>query len=224
MAAARKHRRDVILACGHQERVVSRAMGLLDLPEAPLLLEFIRLQTWGSAQHRRFPVYSDLMIHDLDLALDAERRRAAGGGGPAHAPPKDPFIDDGAGRDHALGDWLVYANCSASRIAEDRERRMRIVLPSGEVRVDFIARTFVNTTPFDLNPGFADTPAGRDPLGASVAASFPRGRARTRKRAPPVQPAKRPPAPSIWPWRWSRRRRAEAAPQAGCGAGRPLRL
>jgi predicted dehydrogenase len=47
---------------------------------------------------------------------------------------------------------------------------MRIVLPSGEVEVDFIARTFVNTTPFALDPDFAETPAGRDPLGASLEA------------------------------------------------------
>jgi hypothetical protein len=45
---------------------------------------------------------------------------------------------------------------------------MRIVYPSGEVDIDFVARTLRNTTPFALNPDYADTPAGRDPLGASV--------------------------------------------------------
>jgi len=45
---------------------------------------------------------------------------------------------------------------------------MRIVYPSGQVEIDFVARTFRNTTPFDLNASFADTPAGQDPLGASV--------------------------------------------------------
>ena len=45
---------------------------------------------------------------------------------------------------------------------------MRIVYPSGEVEVDFVARTLRNTTPFALNPDYADTPAGQDPLGASV--------------------------------------------------------
>jgi predicted dehydrogenase len=43
---------------------------------------------------------------------------------------------------------------------------MRLVYPSGEVRVDFVARTFENTTPFPLDPGFADKM--RDPLGANV--------------------------------------------------------
>jgi predicted dehydrogenase len=45
---------------------------------------------------------------------------------------------------------------------------MRVAYPSGEVEIDFVARTFRNTTPFELNAGFADTPAGQDPLGASV--------------------------------------------------------
>ena len=46
---------------------------------------------------------------------------------------------------------------------------MRIVYPSGEVNIDFVARTFSNTTAFALDAGFADTPVGRDPLGANVA-------------------------------------------------------
>jgi hypothetical protein len=45
---------------------------------------------------------------------------------------------------------------------------MRVVYPSGEVEIDFVARTFRNTTPFELNPDFADTAAARDPLGVSV--------------------------------------------------------
>ena len=56
----------------------------------------------------------------------------------------------------------------SSRVAEARERTMKVVYPSGEVEVDFLARTFRNTTPFALNPDYADTPAAKDPLGASV--------------------------------------------------------
>jgi predicted dehydrogenase len=47
---------------------------------------------------------------------------------------------------------------------------MKVVYPSGELEIDFLARTFRNTTRFDLNPDFADTPGARDPLGASVGA------------------------------------------------------
>ncbi|MDR3511071.1 MAG: Gfo/Idh/MocA family oxidoreductase [Caulobacteraceae bacterium] len=156
----------VVLACGHQERIVSAAMGLLDLPEAPLFLESVRFQPWGP-RNTDVSCVLDLMIHDIDLALtmshaepltvEAEARITHG-----------PFIDE-ATAEITLADGATLKLC-ASRIAETRQRRMRIVLPSGEVEVDFVARTFVNTTPFDLNADFADTPTGRDPLGASVSA------------------------------------------------------
>ncbi len=159
-------RRDVVLACGHQERVVSRAMGLLDLPEKPLLLESIRFQPWGP-RNTDVSCVLDLMIHDIDLAL------AMSGAEPLAVETearttKGPFIDDAAA-EITLNDGATL-KLAASRIAADRQRRMRIVFPSGEVRVDFVARTFVNTTPFALNADFAETPAGRDPLGASVGA------------------------------------------------------
>ena len=47
---------------------------------------------------------------------------------------------------------------------------MRLVYPTGELEIDFVTREFRNTTGFELNPDFADTPAARDPLGVSVAA------------------------------------------------------
>jgi predicted dehydrogenase len=162
MAAKKK----VVLACGHQERIVSRAMGLLDLPEAPLFLESIRFQTWGP-RNTDVSCVLDLMIHDIDLALcmsGAEPLTVEATARITHGP----FIDE-ATAEITLADGATLKLC-ASRIATERARRMRIVLPSGEIAVDFVARTFVNTTPFDLNADFADTPAGRDPLGASVGA------------------------------------------------------
>ena len=45
---------------------------------------------------------------------------------------------------------------------------MKLVYPSGEVEIDFLTHGFRNTTPFALNADFAQTPAARDPLGASV--------------------------------------------------------
>ena len=47
---------------------------------------------------------------------------------------------------------------------------MLLVFPSGEVEIDFLARSFRNTTPFALDPNFAETPVGRDPLGAALGA------------------------------------------------------
>jgi hypothetical protein len=56
------------LACGHQERVVFQAMGLLDIPEQPLRLEAVRRGT-PSDRNLDVSVVLDLMIHDIDLAL-----------------------------------------------------------------------------------------------------------------------------------------------------------
>ena len=159
-------RKGVPLACGHQERVVSEAMGLLNLPEAPLFLESVRFQPWG-VRNTDVSCVLDLMIHDIDLALtltSAQPLTVEASARITHGP----FIDECAA-EVTLDDGCGL-KLSASRISETRERRMRIVFPSGEVRVDFVARTFVNTTPFALNADFAETPAGRDPLGASVGA------------------------------------------------------
>ncbi len=45
---------------------------------------------------------------------------------------------------------------------------MRLAYESGAVEIDFLAPAFNNTTAFRLNPDFAATAQGRDPLGASV--------------------------------------------------------
>ena len=163
VAAARKA--GVPLACGHQERVVFQAMGLLDIPEQPLRLEAVRRGT-PSDRNLDVSVVLDLMIHDIDLALalcDA-----------------DPVTVEGEGaitRSSSL-DWVKVeatfengftAVFDASRVAEARERTMKVVYPSGEVEIDFLARTFRNTTPFPLIEDFTETPAGKDPLGLSVA-------------------------------------------------------
>jgi predicted dehydrogenase len=158
--------RGLVLACGHQERVVSRAMGLLDLPERPLFLESVRRQTWGP-RNLDVSCVLDLLIHDIDLALMMGRANPETVKAVTRTT-HGPFIDEAAA-DITLGGG-ARLNLAASRIAEARERRMRIVFASGEVVVDFVGRSFVNTTPFALDAGFAETPAGRDPLGASVGA------------------------------------------------------
>ncbi|MFI4934132.1 MAG: Gfo/Idh/MocA family protein [Caulobacterales bacterium] len=159
-------RRGLVAACGFLERAGFAAMGLFDIPERPRLLEATRL---GPASERNLDVsvVLDLMIHDLDLALALTAA--------------EPFAVEAEGR--VVGDGLLdeaeaeanfddgfVCRFRASRVAEARERTMRLVYPSGEVRVDFITHAFQNTTPFALNPDFEQTPAGRDKLGASLAA------------------------------------------------------
>ena len=155
-----------VLACGHLERVMFAAMGLLDVPEPPAALFAVRKGPW-SPRNADVSCVLDLMIHDIDLALalnpveplavEAEGRTTIG-----------PLLDE-VRADVTLGDGSTLI-LEASRIAEVRERRMRLVYASGEVEIDFLTGAFSNTTPFALDPGFAETPAGKDRLGASLRA------------------------------------------------------
>ncbi|HKP78457.1 MAG TPA: Gfo/Idh/MocA family oxidoreductase [Phenylobacterium sp.] len=154
----------LVVACGHQERVVFRAMGLLDVPEQPLRLEALRHGP-PSDRSRDVSAVLDLMVHDIDLCL------AIAAAEPVTAEAEGARSPDGVWdqvRAEVSFDSGFSAVLDVSRLAGTRKRTMRIVYPSGEVEVDFMARTFRNTTPFALNPDFADTPAASDPLGASV--------------------------------------------------------
>jgi len=154
----------LVVACGHQERVQSRAMGLLDIPEQPLRLEALRHGP-PSERSRDVSAILDLMVHDIDLAL------AISAADPVTAEGEGALSDDGvwdvARAEVSFEDGFT-ALFDVSRQAPARKRTMKIVYPSGELAIDFVARTLRNTTPFVLNADYADTPAGRDPLGASV--------------------------------------------------------
>jgi predicted dehydrogenase len=147
-----------VLACGHQERVVFGAMGLLGLPEQPFELNSVRRGT-PNTRNRDVSCVLDLMIHDLDLALQLT------GQDPVAVEAEGEFDLVRAEVTFATG---LTATFEASRIAEARERTMLAAFASGRVEIDFLAPSFVNTTPFALNPDFATTPNGRDPLGVSV--------------------------------------------------------
>ena len=155
----------LVVACGHQERVVFQAMGLLDVPEQPLRLEALRHGP-PSDRSRDVSAVLDLMVHDIDLGL------AISASAPVTAEGEGRLSDDGvwdvARAEVSFEDGFT-ATFDVSRQAPARKRTMLVVYPSGEVEIDFVARTFRNTTPYALNADFADTPAGTDPLGASVA-------------------------------------------------------
>jgi predicted dehydrogenase len=156
--------RGLVLACGFLERAAFRAIGLLETPEAPVLLEAVRAGV-ASPRNLDVSVILDLMIHDLDLALAISRGQ--------------PFAVEGQG-DRTVHELIDRAEAEvtfddgftarfrASRVAAAPERAMRIVYPSGEVRIDFLNGLFDNTTGFALDGGFAATPAGQDRLGASL--------------------------------------------------------
>ena len=157
-------RRGLVVACGFSERAALEALGLFGVSEAPLSLEAVRLGV-ASPRNLDVSVVLDLMIHDLDLAL------ALGLG--------EPFAVEGEGACVANDrvDWahaeVTFDNgfigaFHASRVASTPERSMTLVYPSGTLKIDFLNSGFTNTTPFDLDPNFAATPAGRDRLGASL--------------------------------------------------------
>lgn len=151
-----------VLAVGHQERLVFQAMGLFDAPEKPTLVEARREGPW-SGRGADVSVTLDLSIHDADLAmvLLGEKPTAVSAQGRSE---KSAFFD--AIESEARFASGAVVKLASSRVAAERKRVMRLVYPSGEVRVDFVARTFENTTPFTLDPDFADKM--RDPLGANV--------------------------------------------------------
>ncbi len=154
----------LVLACGHQERLVFDAMGLFAASEKPLRIESVREGPW-TGRSADVSVTLDLMVHDLDLALTLMGE--APGEIRARAEKKHGVSADWLDAEFTFGNG-AEARFTASRVAEERKRSMRVVYPSGEVNIDFLARTFENSSKVALNADFAQTPAGRDPLGANV--------------------------------------------------------
>jgi predicted dehydrogenase len=139
-------------------------MGLLSAPERPLLIESVREGPW-TGRSADVSVTLDLMVHDLDLALQLMKTkpgRIAASARSEHGRTADAI----EARIAFAGSEAVFIS---SRVAQSRGRLMRAVYPSGEVKIDFITRAFENSTKFPLNPAFAETRVGADPLGANVA-------------------------------------------------------
>ncbi len=153
----------VILQSGHQERYIFKAMGLLDVDEAPVHLEAIRA---GLPSMRGADVSAtlDLMVHDIDLARLLFKCE------PVFIRAKR--LSGAAEKPEAVEANLTFANGGtarlvASRAADERERRMTITYAGGDVAIDFIAKSFVDGPNFGLYPDFATRIA--DPMGAATA-------------------------------------------------------
>jgi predicted dehydrogenase len=148
-----------VLTVGHQERFVFAESGLLDFSDAPLKVECVRAGPW-TGRCTDVSAVLDLMIHDLDLIHrlvpgELSDVRASG------RALRGEFADEMTAN-------LRFRNgCDvrlfASRIAEARERSMRLVYSDGVIEFDFLTREVKNTTdrvlkPLDLS----------DPLGAAI--------------------------------------------------------
>jgi predicted dehydrogenase len=150
-----------VLTVGHQERFVFAKSGLLNSEDAPRAIECVRAGPW-TGRSTDVGVVLDLMIHDLDLVhnlipgdpvdVRASGRAVSGG-----------FVDEATAN-------IRFPNGSdvtlfASRIADARQRSMRMTYDDGVIEMDFLTREVRNTTRRALPPL-----AMEDPLGESVAA------------------------------------------------------
>ena len=153
----------LVLQAGHQERYIFKAMGLLDVTDTPRHLEAIRVGL-PSVRGADVSATLDLMVHDIDLArllfkCEPVSIAATRLSGTSENPD-------------AVEANLVFANGStarllASRAADERDRRMTISYHSGDVTIDFIAKSFVDGPAFGLFPDFATRIP--DPMGAATA-------------------------------------------------------
>jgi len=155
--------KNLTIQVGHQERMVLRAIGLDSIPERPLTIEAVRNSPY-SPRGTDTSVTFDLMTHDIDLCT------VLMGGAPEGIQGQSQQVKSNA-PDMAYA-ILTYgdskARLSASRVAEASERWMRLIYPSGEIRIDFNAKTLTNAAGFDLNMDFAQNPIAKDSLGAAT--------------------------------------------------------
>jgi predicted dehydrogenase len=159
VAEANKNR--LVLQVGHQERFVADAIGLFDVTVRPSRIESVR-EGPGTGRGEDVSVTLDLMIHDLDLALELIGApplavTAQGEGDPLNVVKAEVRFQTGA-----------TASFQSSRRAAERRRTTRLVYPKGALEIDFVARTMKDETGLDFDPDFA-AKAG-DPLGAGVVA------------------------------------------------------
>ncbi|MEK7266721.1 MAG: Gfo/Idh/MocA family oxidoreductase [Pseudomonadota bacterium] len=152
----------LVLQVGHQERFVLAAMGAPRPGAAPRKLQFSRCGP-PSGRGEDVSVVFDLMIHDLDIA------RLFGFATPVKV--------SACGDRHETVATLTFEGgrqCSfvASRRMEARRRVLKADYDDGSIEIDFVNRTFANSTSSAAAPEFADLSAFADPLGASVEAFF----------------------------------------------------
>jgi predicted dehydrogenase len=148
---------------GHQERMVFEAIGLLSLGEPPLKIEAVRNSPY-SLRGTDASVTFDLMTHDIDLCtavMGCAPDEVAGLSGCVRSTTADMSY----GR---LRYGTTIVRLTASRVVEQSERWMKLTYASGEVCIDFNAKTLKNTTKFALNEKFGESEMARDSLGAAT--------------------------------------------------------
>lgn len=154
--------KNLVVQVGHQERFVAKAIGLDNVPESPIQIISRRMSKF-SERGTDVSVSLDLMTHDLDLVamLMGRLPKAVRG---------ETRTEKSGHPDFSQGE-LTFDNGTAtliaSRLEDDFSRTMDITYPSGEVHIDFNAKTLTHNTPFDLNANFGEDPSAKDSLGAA---------------------------------------------------------
>ncbi len=154
----------LVLQVGHQERFVARAIGLDSAPKRPVSITATRFGPM-SERGTDVSVTLDLMTHDLDMVMwlmGAKPRKFDGESLRIYSD-----MPDAARADLEFSEGRK-ARIEASRCEDKRERIMRIDYPDGFVRIDFVGKTFEDTTGYGFNPDFANHPMARDSLGAGT--------------------------------------------------------
>ncbi|HJS47515.1 MAG TPA: Gfo/Idh/MocA family oxidoreductase, partial [Gemmatimonadales bacterium] len=147
------------LAVGHIERFNRAVRAALPLLDGPRFAEAERVAPF-TPRGTDVPVVLDLMIHDLDLVLHLFGGREATDVRAVGVPLLSPHVD-------IANAWVEFggavANVTTSRLGLKRERRLRLVQPSGYFSLDLAAGTGMY---FRLREGW--TPGGGASLEEAV--------------------------------------------------------
>ena len=150
--------KNLVFTVGHQERFVFDIMGILAIPEIPVVMTAWRESAYSS-RGTDVSVIMDLMIHDLDLIHMIIPGQIATVSAVGRGTNTVDYCSATLDFDNG-----TFVNLRASRISDEVRRGMKIIYSSGKIEIDFVKRTVINTTPYgikELNGG--------DPLGESVA-------------------------------------------------------
>ena len=154
---------NLIVQVGHQERFVAKAIGLDRIAVTPTRIAAVRHSPY-SPRGTDVSVTLDLMTHDIDMVLWL--LGADAGAVRGHSIVVQSDTPDASLAHLQIGGTRV--RLSASRVEPASERVMRLTYPSGDVLIDFNAKTLVNHTGFDLNPDFGHSPMALDSLGSAT--------------------------------------------------------
>ncbi len=157
---------NLVLQVGHQERFVARAIGLDSVPKQPTKITATR---FGPVSQRGtdVSVTLDLMTHDLDMAMWLMGEPPTSVDGESLCVYSDT---PDAARAKLVFSNGATAHLEASRCEDGPDRVMRIDYPDGYVRIDFVNKTFEDTTGYGFNKDFAGHPLAQDSLGAGTSA------------------------------------------------------